>query len=137
MKMLHIAVLGFALSASPSQAATAPSIEDFVRHPTYSDVKISPTGEYLAMTVDRGDQDVLTVLRTKDLSVVKVNQLPEEKSVGSFHWVSPERLMFNAVRKIGRFERPAGTGEWFGVNADGSQPRPLVFYGTRDATQRS
>ncbi|QNP42065.1 S9 family peptidase [Lysobacter terrestris] len=99
-------------------------------------MKISPNGEYLAMTVDRGDQDVLTVLRTKDLSLVKVNQLPDDKSVGNFYWVSPERLMFNSVQKFGRFARPFGTGEWYAVNADGSQPRPLVFYGTRDATQK-
>ncbi len=137
MSKLHIAVLGLALAATAqAQAATAPSIEDFVRHPTYSGVKISPNGEYLAMTVDRGDQDVLTVLRTKDLSVVKINQLPDKKSVGSFYWTSPERLLFNAVRKLGKYEQPFGTGEWFAVNADGSQPRPLIFYGTRDVTQR-
>ncbi|RDZ29263.1 alpha/beta hydrolase family protein [Lysobacter silvisoli] len=140
MKKLHLAVLGLALCAASAHAADtpagAPTIADFVRHPTYSGAKISPTGEYLAMTVDRGDQDVLTVLRTKDLSLVKVNQLPDEKSVGQFEWVSPERLIFNSVRKLGRYAQPFGTGEWYGVNADGSQPRPLVFYGTRDATQR-
>lgn len=135
MIKLHVAVLGLALSVT-AQAAQPPSIEDFVRHPTYSGVKISPNGEYLAMTVDRGDQDVLTVVRTKDLSVVKISQLPDQKSVGSFHWTSPERLLFNAVRKRGKYEQPFGTGEWFAVNADGSQPRPLIFYGTRDVTQR-
>lgn len=119
-------------------AATAPAykIEDFVRHATYGTVKISPNGDYLALTVDHGDQDVLTVMRTSDLRIVKVNQLPDKKSVGSFHWVSPERLMFNAVRKMGGYAQPFPTGEWFAVNADGSQPRPLIFYGTRDATQR-
>jgi dipeptidyl aminopeptidase/acylaminoacyl peptidase len=111
-------------------------IEDFVKHPTYSGVQISPTGEYLAITVERGDQDVLTVLRTSDLRVVKVNQLPDKKSVGSFYWTSPDRLMFNSVRKIGTYAAPFPTGEWYAVNADGSQPRPLIFYGTRDATQR-
>lgn len=121
-----------------SNAIAAPSlipIEDFVRHSTYSSVKISPNGEYLAMTVDRGDQDILTVLRTSDLSVVKLNQLPDKKSVGSFYWTSPNRLMFNAIRKLGKYEQPFGTGEWFAVNADGTQPRPLIFYGTRDVTQ--
>lgn len=134
MKPFYSVLLGLAF-AGPAQAAV-PSIEDFVRHPAYSAVKISPDGEYLAMTVDRGEQDVLTVLRTKDLSVVKINQLPDERSVGSFYWTSSERLLFNAVRKRGRFEAPSGTGEWFAVNADGSQPRPLIFYGTRDVTQR-
>jgi len=135
----RITLLAAVAASCPALAAAANPvpIQDFVKHATYSGTKISPDGRYLAMTVDRGDQDVLTVLRTSDLSVVKINQLPDSKSVGSFHWTSPERLIFNAVRKLGSFEQPFGTGEWFAVNADGSQPRPLVFYGTRDATQRS
>lgn len=130
-----LAIAGvFALSSAG--AATLQPVSDFVSHPTYSAVKISPTGEYLAMTVDRGDQDVLTVLRTSDLKLIKVNQLPDKKSVGSFYWTSSNRLMFNAIKKIGGFAQPFATGEWFAVNADGTQPRPLIFYGTRDATQR-
>lgn len=131
-----LGALGLACVAGGAGAATL-TIDDFVRHRTYSTAKISPKGDYLAMTVDRGEQDVLVVLRTKDMSIVKVNQLPDDKSVGAFHWTSPERLLFTAVRKVGRYEAPFGTGEWFAVNADGTQPRPLIFYGTRDATQRS
>lgn len=127
---------GLALSTGSAWGQALQPIEDFVGHPTYGTVKISPDGRYLAVTVDRGDQDVLTIMRTSDLSILKVNQLPDEKSVGSFYWVSPERLMFNAVRKMGGYAAPAPTGEWFAVNADGSQPRPLIFHGSRDATQR-
>jgi len=137
MKALTLTVLiASCLSSTALAAASAYSVEDFVRHPTYGAAKISPTGEYLAITVDRGDQDVLTVMRTTDLEILKVNQLPDKKSVGEFHWVSPERLMFSAVRKMGGYAQPFNTGEWFAVNADGTQPRPLIFYGTRDATQR-
>lgn len=79
---------------------------------------------------------MLIVLRTEDLSIVKVNQLPDEKNVGRFEWVKDTRLVFNSIRKFGRYAQPFGTGEWYGVNADGSQPPPLVFYGTRDVTWR-
>ncbi|HEU4812913.1 MAG TPA: prolyl oligopeptidase family serine peptidase [Xanthomonadaceae bacterium] len=127
---------GPAHAAEPNATAARPTIADFVRHATYSSVRISPTGEYLAMTVEKDEQDVLVVLRTEDLELLKINQLPDEKSVGSFHWTSPERLIFTAIRKIGHYAQPFGTGEWYGVNADGSMPRPLVFYGTRDVTQR-
>ena len=130
------ALLACGLLAMGAASAAKPDIEDFVRHPLYSAVKISPGGEYLAMTVDRGEQDVLTVLRTDDLSIVNVNQLPDSKSVGQFYWTSPERLMFNSIRKFGRYAQPFGTGEWYAVDADGSKPRPLVFQGTRDVTQR-
>ena len=46
--------LALSLTAGTAIAAsnTIP-IQDFVKHATYSNVKISPTGEYLAMTVDR------------------------------------------------------------------------------------
>lgn len=131
-----IAALASVLAAGNIHAAETAEIPiiDFVRNPTYSSVKISPTGEYLALTVDRGKQDVLTVLRTRDLGIVKINQLPNDKSVGAFHWVSPQRLMFNSVRKFGRFAQPFSTGEWYSVNADGSMPRFLEMgkKGARD-----
>ena len=138
MRPLALALLAAATTVAGSAVGATPQpVADFVRHPTYSAVKISPNGDYLAITVDRGEQDVLTVLRTSDLSVLKVNQLPDKKSVGAFHWVSAERLMFTAVRKMGGYAQPFMTGEWFAVDADGSHPRALIFYGTRDATQRS
>lgn len=134
-------LLGFTLlvSAVSTSIAASPStqpIQDFVSHPKYGVARISPNGEYLAITADKGEQDVLVVMRTDDLSLIKVNQLPDKKSVGSFYWTSPNRLIFNAVKKMGGYAQPFNTGEWFAVNADGSQPRPLIFYGTRDATQR-
>lgn len=139
MKTIFETIVLLGASLAPFHAAGQASfaIEDFVGRPSYGTVKISPDGEYLAVTVDRGDQDVLTVMRTKDLAILKVNQLPEGKSVGAFYWVSPSRLMFNAVRKTGGYAQPFPTGEWFAVNADGTQARPLIFYGTRDASQRS
>ncbi|MBD9368761.1 S9 family peptidase [Xanthomonas sp. XNM01] len=132
-----ICAAGLYCGSAPASTPRIP-IDEFAKHPSYGTAKISPDGRHLAITVDRGDQDVLTILRIddNDLKVIKINQLPDKKSVGSFYWVSPERLMFNAVRKMGGYAQPFATGEWFAVNADGSQPRPLIFYGTRGATQR-
>ncbi|WP_374474127.1 prolyl oligopeptidase family serine peptidase [Arenimonas sp.] len=132
---LALATLGLAASVVAS-AAEPPPVEHFMRHATYSSARISPNGEYLAIGVDRGGQDVLTVLRLADLSLMKVNILPDEKSVAGYEWVGDDRLIFTATRKVGSFELPAGTGEWYAVNADGSQPRPIIFYGNRGASQR-
>lgn len=120
-----------------SQAATPQPIKDFVGRAAYGTARISPNGDYLALTVDVGDQDVLTILRTSDLKILKVNQLPEKKSVGSFYWTAPDRLMFNAVKKMGGYAQPFSLGEWYAVNADGSQALPLIFRGSRDNTQRA
>ncbi|MFN4160601.1 MAG: alpha/beta hydrolase family protein [Stenotrophomonas sp.] len=137
MKKLQSAALLLSfIFAGSALAAPAYSVEDFVKHPSYGNVRISPNGDYLAISMDHGDQDVLTIMRTSDLAVMKVNQLPDKKSVGAFYWISPNRIMFNAVKKIGGYAQPFATGEWFAVNADGSQAVPVIFYGTRDATQR-
>lgn len=132
-----VKIILLASSLLPLSASAAYSIKDFIGRPAYGTARISPNGDYLAVTVDNGDQDVLTILRTSDLKVLKINQLPEKKSVGQFAWIAPDRIMFNSVKKIGGYAQPFSLGEWYAVNADGSQAVPVIFRGTRDATQRS
>ncbi len=50
--------------------------------------------------------------------------------------MAPERLLFNAVRKMGGYAMPRATGEWYAVNADGSMSRALIEYGSTGVTQR-
>ncbi|KFL36621.1 alpha/beta hydrolase family protein [Arenimonas donghaensis] len=125
------------LAGAGVSAAELPSVEHFMRHATYSSARISPGGEYLAIGVDRGGQDVLTVIRLKDMKLLKVNVLPDDKSVSGYRWISDDRLIFTAIRKVGSYAQPFGTGEWYAVNADGSQPRPVIFRGSRGAAERS
>ncbi len=132
-----LAAAGLLSLAQPALAQrSAYSVEDFVKYPTFKGAKISPDGQYLAISVERGEQDVLTVLNLADLKILKVNQLPDSKSIGAFYWVGPNRLMFNSVRKMGGYAAPVSLGEWFAVNADGTQPYAVIFRGTRDSTQR-
>lgn len=137
MSKYSLVFLAVLLPATAYSQAKPIAVEDFMKFPQFSSARISPDGKYLALTVDRGDQDILTVLKTSDLSIVKINQLPEKESIGQFSWISDDRLMFNSVIKQGGFAQPRSTGKWFAVNADGSMPRPVIFYGTRDATQQS
>jgi len=133
---MKTAIMLIGLSAGTSLAAELAPIEDFFRPSAYSSAQISPDGTYLGIIVDRGEQDVLTILKMADLSILKVNQLPDSKSVASFRWVGDDRVMFNASRKYGAFAAPFNTGEWYAVNADGTQARPVIFRGTRSATER-
>jgi dipeptidyl aminopeptidase/acylaminoacyl peptidase len=137
--MIRFARLTLALAAfflAEAVAADAIPIKDFVRHAEFSAAKISPDGRYLAITVQRDKQDALAVLDLKDMSLLKQTVLPDEKSVGAFYWVGPKRLVFTAVRNLGRFAAPFSTGEWFAMDADGSRPRVLISYETKNATQR-
>lgn len=123
----------FSLSVNAQQANT---IEEFVKKPSYSSAKISPNGEYLAVSVEVGEQDVLVVLDTKTLKQISANRLPNEGSVGSFYWVGANRLMFTATKKFGRFAQPFGTGEWYAVDADGKKQTVLLSYEIRGNTTK-
>ncbi len=123
------------VAVSGSIAAEPIPMEYFVKPPAYASPLISPDGTYLAISVDRGDSDVLAVLRVDDLSIVHVNELPDGKSIAGHRWISDKRLMFTALRKVGQFASPAPTGEWFAVDADGSNARPVIHYGTRAAAE--
>src|SRR4249919_1998307 len=132
--------LAIGCCANAATAVAAPPIipvEEFVKHAEFSVAKISPNGEYLAMTTQRGEQDALVVLSIKDMAVVKMTQLPNEKSIGAFYWVGSKRLMFTAVQNFGRYAAPFSTGEWYAMDADGSRSKTLVSYGAKDATRQS
>ncbi len=127
---LLLAVTSTAFAAEPIP------VKDFVRHAEFSAAKISPDGRFLAITVQRDQQDALAVLSLKDMSLLKQTVLPDDKSVGAFYWVGPNRLMFTAQRKLGSYAAPFSTGEWFAMDADGSRQRVLLSYETKDPTQR-
>jgi len=132
--MLNRTILALALGAAmipqASHAQQAPiPIQDFVRHAVYDEARISPDGRFMALTAQQGEKTALVVMRMSDMTLLKTTTLPDDKSVGSFYWVGPERLMFTAVRNIGHYAMPFGTGEWFAIDADGGRPRFLISYG--------
>jgi dipeptidyl aminopeptidase/acylaminoacyl peptidase len=116
------------LASGAARAADPIPVQDFVRHAEYSGAKISPDGTYLALTVLQGEITVLAIVRLQDMVVVRTTRLPEEKSIGEFYWVGPKRLMFTAIRNIGSYAQPFGTGEWYASDFDGGRPRTLVTY---------
>jgi dipeptidyl aminopeptidase/acylaminoacyl peptidase len=134
---LLAAALAAVLAIPAATAADAPaSIQDFVRHPRFQSAKISPNGKYLEITAQVEDHVDLVILRTSDLSVVGRQELPNQQSVGPVFWVGPERLMFMPVKTFGRRAAPQGTGEWYAMNADGSDKEIVISYGQTGATDR-
>ncbi|MFS8064458.1 MAG: S9 family peptidase, partial [Luteimonas sp.] len=116
-----------ALSNGNVHAGQTP-IEAFTQHAQYSEARISPNGKYLAMTVDEQGRNLLVVLNLSDMAIVHTVRLADEKSVAEFAWAGPERLVFDAARNVGSYAQPFLTGEWYAVNADGSQGRTLLAY---------
>lgn len=106
--------------------AAAQPLADYARLPEYGDLKLSPNGDYLAVTVPLGAQTAIAVLQTSDLKVVGTVSPPERLHFYEFWWVGPKRLVAAVAESAGPLERPVGSGELVAFNADGSDRKYLA-----------
>lgn len=114
--------------AVPVGAATVIDIGPFVRKDAFTDIKLSPDGEFLAATVQKEDRTGLVVLSRKDNRVLAAASLGKNNHVADFWWVNPDRVMFSVAQKLGSLDLPQLTGELYAMNADGSKKENLLGY---------
>lgn len=123
MGMLFI---GFALFVGDAAAAEVP-YRDFARHEQFREVKLSPTGDHLAVSAVVDGKAVLSLIRLSDMKGVNLRPR-ESRELASFWWVSPTRVMYTVGERIGALEKPSPTGELYAVNADGTGDGPIFGY---------
>ena len=134
MKTLLIAALllcGSAQAADPAPAKTAGLIpvKDFVRTAEAADMRISPDGKYLALTVpDANDRNFLVIINRDDMKVSSSLKAREGDVINAFWWANDDRVVASIATKIGGIDRPIPTGELYGINADGSKSGVLFSY---------
>ncbi|MBP6749125.1 MAG: S9 family peptidase [Xanthomonadaceae bacterium] len=115
------------LAALALPVAAQHSIEDFIRREKFVDIKLSPTGEYLAATVPVERKTALAILRRSDNKIMASLSIPGDRThVADFWWVNDERVLISAAEKIGNLEQPLPTGDLYAINADGSRGGILV-----------
>jgi dipeptidyl aminopeptidase/acylaminoacyl peptidase len=120
---------GYAPSLSAQDTALAAvDVSEFVRRDAFKEIKISPTGEYLAATVPREDRTGLIILRRASGEVTASFALGRYTHVEDFVWVNDERVLMSMSEAFGQRDEPQLTGELFAVNADGSRLVNLVGY---------
>lgn len=126
--MLRVYVLALLL-CSPLLLAADISLQDYARHNQFIDVKISPTGQYLAATrrSDEGTIQIIVIDRSS-MQVISQRHFPGSDSIASFDWASAERLVLSLARELGSLEAPVFTGEIFAVDANGKRGIMLTGY---------
>lgn len=126
MKWLQGIALWLLFCMGGLHAAAVP-FADLARHFEYTEVKISPDGQYLAaLSVVKG-QHVLGLIRLTDKRG-RVLRPREGDDVIDFWWASPNRVVYTIGTHVGGFDPPMQTGELFAVNADGGAPEMLYGY---------
>ncbi|KRG68102.1 peptidase S9 [Pseudoxanthomonas dokdonensis] len=108
----------------------------FLKHPTFLDLKLSPSGEYFAATVPHEDQVGMVIIRRADNKVVSNFSLGKDTAVTAFYWVSPTRVVLSGAEKFGSLEVPVATGELYAVSVDGSKPTLLAGFRAPRAENR-
>ncbi|KKO45927.1 peptidase S9 [Arsukibacterium ikkense] len=103
------------------------TLEDYARQSQFLEIRISPSGKYLAATSRSDEGNIyLNVIDVKSNAIISVRHFTGRDSIGSINWANNERLLITLVRDIGALEQPVPTGEIFAVNADGSNARMLT-----------
>lgn len=108
--------------AVPAQVDVSP----FVERDSFNDIKISPTGEYFAMTVWLEDQTGLVVMRRSDGELTATFRFRGGTHVDDFWWVNDDRVLMSISESFGSRDDPLPTGELFAMNADGGRRELLV-----------
>ncbi|HDS1579023.1 TPA: S9 family peptidase [Stenotrophomonas maltophilia] len=119
-----LAVFGGVATASAGEV----DLTQYLRRETFTDIKISPSGEYVAATVPMEDFTAIAVLRLKDKQMVGSFRPPRRNHAHAFDWVSNERLLIGLAQKWGSLDQPQLTGELYAIDANGGRGELLVGY---------
>ncbi|MBI2380888.1 MAG: S9 family peptidase [Gammaproteobacteria bacterium] len=103
-------------------------LEQFVKKVQFRQMKLSPTGEHLAASVQfPGQEDIegVVIINRKTREITGNLRFLKDETVADFYWANAERLIVTNAHKKGYLDRPELTGEIYAVNADGSKALPI------------
>jgi len=135
---LWVAGVGLVEPVRAQAAGNAPPpVETFYRNADVDDVKLSPSGRYLAMSSAVGERVVLAVFDLKNPDKMKAVARFNDADIYEFCWVNDDYLVYTIKdNTAGGGDQGYGPG-LFSVKADGSEPRQLVKVRDELVTGRS
>lgn len=124
--LVALAALAAPLGGVAQTAAAPPSVETFYRHPDLIEVRLSPTGRRLAMTVANGGRVGLGLVDLDGDGRPRLLARHDDADIREFRWVSDERLVYSVIDlELGSGDQRFGAG-LFGLDIQGGAVRELV-----------
>lgn len=122
-----------ALPVGAVQAGETLDLAPYVQQDMYEWVKISPDGQYYAVTAPLEDRTALLILRRSDNAFTAKISGAADSVVDDFWWANNERVVMSMARKQGSRDEPSSIGELYAVNVDGKQSMLLASpYGVNE-----
>lgn len=105
-------------------------VEDFFKDAEFSAVTLSPTGEYLTVSVPEGDRTVLAAFRVEDMELVGKWDYGRQNHAERVRWVNDKRFFVYVSRKLGRYDFRVGTPDVHASDVDGRRRVVIPLGGT-------
>ncbi len=131
-KYSHIlSIVGLSLACVLHQPASAEvPLEEFTSLPLYNNLKISPTGDFLAATVRNDDgQMSLVIMSMRSNQITATIRGFGRDFVNNYIWANDERIVASLGRQYGSLDAPSATHEIVAVNWDGKRKEWLFGRG--------
>jgi dipeptidyl aminopeptidase/acylaminoacyl peptidase len=128
MRQYHpvlLLLIGCIVYISPGQAVT---LTQLTAPPLITDVKVSPTGEYLALRVFQRGKHQIRFLDRKTLKPLGEIAFGSTREVGDYYWVNDERVVTEILEVSTTQESPLYYGELFAGNYDGKKLESIFGY---------
>jgi len=127
LAIFSLLLLSLFSSYTHANSARIP-IESFSKDTEYSQVTISPSGEYLAVVNKVKGKNVLVILDAQTFKTLHAVSFRGDAQVGDYHWVNNERVAIAKEYLRGWKDHPEYYGEIYGVNVDGKKSKYLIGY---------
>jgi dipeptidyl aminopeptidase/acylaminoacyl peptidase len=128
------ALLWVLLILTPAQARVP--MEDLFKDPEFTNVSLSPTGEYIAVSVPREDRTILVVLRVSDMKPTGSWEHGQNRHVDRVYWVNDHRFFMYVSLKLGAYDFRVGTPDVYASDVDGKNRRVIPNGGTYQIVDR-
>ena len=95
-------------------------IEDFFKDAQFDSVRVSPDGQYMAVTVPQEDRGLLAVLRVSDKQLVGKWDYGKDRYIREVLWANDKRILFRVTIKTGSLDFQTLKGDMYASDIDGS-----------------
>lgn len=123
-------LLWLLLLVGGTAAADEVPMGDFFKDPEFTSVTLSPTGEYMSVSVPRGDRTVLAMFNVADMELLNIWDYGAKNHIDHVVWVNDERFFMYVTKKVGKFDTRVGMADVYASNVDGTGRTDIVHGGT-------
>ena len=95
----------------------------------YQNVKISPGGKYLAISLTFEGRSSLVFRDRETNETLGLTNFPKQLMLGDYHWVNNERVVFKINNKVEWSTKPQFYGELYAIDFDGVKADAIYGFG--------